>query len=172
MNGQPLPAFEQPDLAHVLRGIRYSGGRKPVCLVGADSQKEQSKRLMDKLNAAADACQPHCFDLPKEAVYISQINDFCRIVHEELHGESFGFVAQLQMKKRFLGWHSVATYESRNGRSFRLIENIDGSTTSFCLNRPYPIIKHMAIQDFSRNWSSYLAFRQGEIDLGKEELLK
>lgn len=171
MNGQPLPAFEQPDLAYVLRGIRYAGGRQAVCLDGV-TKKEQSIRFMEKMNTAAVACQPNCFEPAEETVYISQINSFCRIVHEELGGESCGFIARLQMKKKFLGWHSVATYESRSGRSFRLIENIDGSTSSFRLNLPYQIIKHMAIEDFSRNWCSYLAFRQAEIDMDKQELLK
>lgn len=87
-------------------------------------------------------------------LHLRQLNQHNRIAINYGDDEFESFTARLE---RFSGgtWKTVASYESRDGRSVRYLNKHGGARSAFHLNIPDHIVREMAVRDFSRNWKLY-----------------
>lgn len=87
-------------------------------------------------------------------VEVRQFARNCRLVVIDFPSAPADFTLNLQVMEAGL-WNTVASYESRNGRSVRSIYGREGVTSSMVLNLPATVVKQMAVEDFSRNWANH-----------------
>ncbi len=94
---------------------------------------------------------PHC--KVDRKMSIETLADRCRMILTDNDDSSYSI--KLQRDALEGKWTTVASYESKGGKTLRWTYKIDGSRNCLEVGLPAAVSREMAIEDFQRNWRFY-----------------
>jgi hypothetical protein len=94
---------------------------------------------------------PHC--KVDRQMAIEKLWDRCRMILTDNDDSSYSI--KLQRDTLEGKWTTVASYESKGGKTLRWTYKIDGTKNCLEVGLPAAVSREMAIEDFQRNWRFY-----------------